>query len=1067
MQKSTAVLLTSLILFFSITLAVSQSPQGAIDLLASHFVTAETPQHLSELAKPLHDFQENYKQSLHNALADQHLVHKMRQELQQHLEPHTLVPLFFQHMDRLPHAERSQKLHDLQMQVRSNHVSQTPGGISGRVTVDGEPAPEGVTVFAFDNHGSFAGSSEVNAETGEYTITELKSDSFYVVTRSDEFVDEIYNDVASPLGSWDTWRQAEKVFVSLAIVGGIDFELNRGVPISGTVLAPDGSPVEDGTFVDFSITSAEDSSVLATRSVELSDGMYDMLLPATGQFKIKAEVSGYEPVWYPDQSSWQSSQVVDIPDLNASPTLDFQLQTETSGPTGEISGTVSPALFALAAAYSVEDTSFVQMGASLGFLAVPYLISELPPGDYFVYADDYLSTLLGGENYRGEFYDGSDGAYVASQAQTVTVVSGEETTDINFTLDEGATIQGKVTDSSGTPLDSVTLVLLNSDVLESGPTSFLERFELHVVSTDFNGEYTISGLPPNEYLLRTLSDFFINFDLANTDSILLDGKHKGNVIDQFSGGEPNLFRVSRADRVVLATEGQVQEINFTLPPANSITGTLTMAADNAPLTDVTMVALEDSSGFPFFPFGEIDSLGHYELGPLPQGTYKVIALTGLDDDPGLLSEYYNDQKSFFTAEVVDLSDSLVENIDFALEQGATIEGYVQLSDDGGYRAGADTLDGMPVVAFDAETGYVASYDFVQFNGGFRIDRLLPGTYKLMTVPTPSEYATTYLGGGMAYEEAQTDISVNLGEVSGDHVITLQTAAGRLTGTVTDNATGSPLSGVFVGAYDATGHLVAYDLTDYDARTGKQIGDTGTYEIRGLRDGTYYVRTVAIFMALSLVDEATSFIGMFDSFDFLSLLSGDLFSGLSLDVPIYKDHWYPAEPAGISIRLDELVYQASAYGLPSENDYALLPIYLPLPFQEPIPPAAQTVEVTSDGAMTVDFALGSGVLDDLLSEVETDTKEPQEFVLHPNYPNPFNPSTTLSFSLPAAQTVDIDIYDTRGRRVRTLSRARYAAGTHSLTWNGRDDFGMPAAAGVYLLRVQAGEYQHTRKMVLVK
>jgi hypothetical protein len=76
----------------------------------------------------------------------------------------------------------------------------------------------------------------------------------------------------------------------------------------------------------------------------------------------------------------------------------------------------------------------------------------------------------------------------------------------------------------------------------------------------------------------------------------------------------------------------------------------------------------------------------------------------------------------------------------------------------------------------------------------------------------------------------------------------------------------------------------------------------------------------------------------------------------------------------------------------------------------------------------------------------------------NYPNPFNPRTTVEFTLKRDATTTLRVYDARGRLVRTLLSGYVAAGSHSVTWNGMDDTGRSAASGVYFLRLQAaGEY----------
>jgi len=89
------------------------------------------------------------------------------------------------------------------------------------------------------------------------------------------------------------------------------------------------------------------------------------------------------------------------------------------------------------------------------------------------------------------------------------------------------------------------------------------------------------------------------------------------------------------------------------------------------------------------------------------------------------------------------------------------------------------------------------------------------------------------------------------------------------------------------------------------------------------------------------------------------------------------------------------------------------------------------------------------------------------VLYSNYPNPFNPSTTISFSLFAAGEVSIDIYNVRGQRVRSLVSGVYEAGVHSVVWNGCADDGVGVGSGVYFYRMVSGGFSGVKKMLLVK
>ena len=94
--------------------------------------------------------------------------------------------------------------------------------------------------------------------------------------------------------------------------------------------------------------------------------------------------------------------------------------------------------------------------------------------------------------------------------------------------------------------------------------------------------------------------------------------------------------------------------------------------------------------------------------------------------------------------------------------------------------------------------------------------------------------------------------------------------------------------------------------------------------------------------------------------------------------------------------------------------------------------------------------------------------PQSASLRQNYPNPFNPGTMLTFALPTEAAVDLVVYDILGRTVRTLVGGSLPAGTHRVYWNGQDDAGRNAAAGVYLYRLQVTRATTlTRSMVLAR
>jgi len=88
--------------------------------------------------------------------------------------------------------------------------------------------------------------------------------------------------------------------------------------------------------------------------------------------------------------------------------------------------------------------------------------------------------------------------------------------------------------------------------------------------------------------------------------------------------------------------------------------------------------------------------------------------------------------------------------------------------------------------------------------------------------------------------------------------------------------------------------------------------------------------------------------------------------------------------------------------------------------------------------------------------------PERIKLFGNYPNPFNPSTQISFELPENMEVNITIYNAMGQKVATLLEGQLAAGSHSIPFSAEN-----LASGTYLYQLQADGYQHTEKMTLVK
>ena len=93
--------------------------------------------------------------------------------------------------------------------------------------------------------------------------------------------------------------------------------------------------------------------------------------------------------------------------------------------------------------------------------------------------------------------------------------------------------------------------------------------------------------------------------------------------------------------------------------------------------------------------------------------------------------------------------------------------------------------------------------------------------------------------------------------------------------------------------------------------------------------------------------------------------------------------------------------------------------------------------------------------------------PEKLTLYQNRPNPFNPATTIAFTMTRAGNVRVEVFDILGRLIRRLYDGPFQAGNHKLIWDGYDKSGRPAPSGIYLYRVRSGDEIRTRKMILMK
>jgi len=111
------------------------------------------------------------------------------------------------------------------------------------------------------------------------------------------------------------------------------------------------------------------------------------------------------------------------------------------------------------------------------------------------------------------------------------------------------------------------------------------------------------------------------------------------------------------------------------------------------------------------------------------------------------------------------------------------------------------------------------------------------------------------------------------------------------------------------------------------------------------------------------------------------------------------------------------------------------------------------------------------IDDVTWDLSTAVVDPTPIAvvtaLNGNYPNPFNPETTISYSVKGTQPIVVEIYNTKGQKVKTLVNEAKATGNYNVKWNGTDENNQKVSSGVYFFKMNAGKYSSSKKMILMK
>jgi hypothetical protein len=695
------------------------------------------------------------------------------------------------------------------------------GGVGGTVTASATGSPiNGVYMIVYDAQGRYASQARTSSSGGYTTYHGLPSGTYFVLTQdayAQGYVDEVYDGLTC-VPYCAVTSATPVVVTSPSTTPAIDFSLDVGGSIAGRITdEATGLPVSGATAYVYSSTGAAIRPVTSA-----ADGTYSLGGLPTGTYHAWGGASGYLTEIYSQLPCARFCEVLTgdpIPVTQGVPTggIDFSLSKS-----GTISGVVTRADDA-AAVPGVEVVVQAENRESYSATtdsAGGYSVTSLRPGRYVVVARPSWSSL----NLVDEVHDGvpcvsCDPYALGSQ---VTVTSGGAVTGVDFSLTPGGTISGTVTNAAtGTPVSGSAAAFKDESMREVADAD-----------VDASGHYRLTGIPAGRYFVAAAS---FSGEVAEVYDDL-----PVTLAEDFTRGTP----------VVVGEAATVLDVDFALSPGGRVSGTVARASDGQPASGAD-VFLHDESGT-LVSEATADAAGAYTttLG-VPTGTYFAFA----EGTSGLSGQLYKGIDCLDTTAQCAVTGgeplqvtapATLGGIHFRLVAGGAISGRVTAA-----------ATGLPV-AYASVEAYVATgsrqvavgSEFTDTGGLYTIAGLPAGQY-FLRASEPAWFTAKYV------PEVYDDVACLACDVRAGRAVTVSDG-GVAAGVDFALATGGEItgkirtsSGAAIGsrvlAHDSTGRLVADTDDVYDARQGD-----GTYAVRGLPAGTYFVRTAN---RAGFVDEA--------------------------------------------------------------------------------------------------------------------------------------------------------------------------------------------------------------------
>jgi len=580
------------------------------------------------------------------------------------------------------------------------------GTISGTVAAVATGSPlAGVTVYVRNALASAAESTTTNA-SGVFTRNGLPTGSYAVYTANSQgYADELYDDVVCASGRCaNHLGQATPVSVAAgATTSGVNFGLGLAGTIAGTVTdVVSGVPIPD---VEVSVHNAA------------GEGLRSGLTDAAGQYAVAGLPAGTHYVKAAAGGNYISEFYADLPCPSCAQTqggwiavppggtgVPVTLAATTAGinfalaPGGTVTGIVTDAATGAPLANVTVEASNGEISRSGGTdTSGVYTVRGLVTGTYAV-------RMQRSEPYVGEVYDNApcrDRYCYGVAGAGVGVTTSAATSGINFALDRGGTITGRVVNAdTGIPLQSVYIRAYRADAGAESARCY----------TSNSGVFTATGLSAGTYYLVT------------------DASARGYADELYGGTICPLGACTITDGVPVSVTlgGTTSGIDFALSPGGTVTGTVTDAATGLPVDATVNMRLYSSAGA-VLGSTNADAAGVYRFSRLPAGTYYARVQFAGD----YIRETYRDLPGYgplpgSATPITVTAAATTSGIDFPLTRGGAVSGTLKAEGTGAPLPGSTVYavitDGKTVAAASDVTGT----DYV-------LSGLPPGSYYIRTL----------------------------------------------------------------------------------------------------------------------------------------------------------------------------------------------------------------------------------------------------------------------------------------------------------------------------------------------